>query len=78
MLFHGNRLLGDDSHDMSYLIFSKLSKMSQNVSSAAVVVFAFPKIAKSKISQWLTFVGRNCLRATFLNGKDPDEMPHKA
>ena len=43
--------------------------MSQNVSSAAVVVFAFPKIAKSKISQWLTFVDRKCLRGTFLNGK---------
>ena len=40
-LFHGNRLLADDSHDISYLIFfRKLGKMSQILSSAAVVVGA--------------------------------------
>ena len=37
MLFHENRLLADDSHELSYLIyFENLRKMSQNVSSAAV------------------------------------------
>ena len=37
MIFHENRLLADDSYEISYLIFfRKLGKMSQNVSSAAV------------------------------------------
>ena len=41
MLFHVNRLLADDSHEISYLIFfHKLGKMSQNLSSAAVVIGA--------------------------------------
>ena len=38
MIFHENRLLADDSHVISCLIFcQKLRKMSQNVLSAAVV-----------------------------------------
>ena len=45
MIFHENRLLADDSHDIShgisYLIFfRKLRKMLQNLSSAAVVIGA--------------------------------------
>ena len=40
MKFHENRLLADDSHEISYLIFSKLGKMLQNWSSAAVVISA--------------------------------------
>ena len=40
MIFHENRLLADDSYEMSYLIFSKIGKMSQNLSSAAVVIGA--------------------------------------
>ena len=41
MIFHENRLLADDSHETSYLIFFKnLGKMSQNLSSAAVVIGA--------------------------------------
>ena len=35
MIFHENRLLADDSHDISYLIFE--GKMLQNMSSAAVM-----------------------------------------
>ena len=39
MIFHENRLLADDSHEISYLIFlRKLGKMSQKLSSAAVVI----------------------------------------
>ena len=38
MLFHENRLLADDSHEISFLIFPKLGKMSQNLTSAAVVI----------------------------------------
>ena len=39
MIFHENRLLADDSHETSYLIlFRKLGRMSQNLSSAAVVI----------------------------------------
>ena len=40
MIFHENRLLSDDSHEISYLFLSKLGKMSQNLSSAAVVIGA--------------------------------------
>ena len=40
MIFHESRLLADDSHETSYLFFRKLGKMSQNVSSAAVVIDA--------------------------------------
>ena len=37
MIFYENRLLADDSREISYLFFHKLGKMSQNMSSAAVV-----------------------------------------
>ena len=37
MIFYENRLLADDSHEMLYLIFSILGKMSQKLSSAAVM-----------------------------------------
>ena len=41
MIFRENRLLADDSHEISYLTFSsKLGKMSQNLSSAAIVIGA--------------------------------------
>ena len=40
MISHENRLLADDSHETSYLIFRKLGKVSQNLSSAAVVIGA--------------------------------------
>ena len=41
MPFHDNRLLADDSHVISRLsFFQKLGKMSQNVSSATVVIGA--------------------------------------
>ena len=41
MIIHENRLLADDSHEISYhLFFKKLGKMSQNLSSAAVVIGA--------------------------------------
>ena len=41
MIFHENRLLADDSHEISCLIFfRKLGKMSQNLLSAAVVIGA--------------------------------------
>ena len=40
-MFHENRLLADDSHVKSYLIFFlKLEKMSQLLWSAAVVIGA--------------------------------------
>ena len=41
MIFRENRLLADDSHEISYLIFFlKSRKMLQNLSSAAVVIGA--------------------------------------
>ena len=42
MIFHENRLLADDSHEnIIPYFFRKLGKMSQNLSSAAVVIGAF-------------------------------------
>ena len=42
MIFHENRLLAGNSHEKAYLIFfRKLGKMSQNLSSAAVVIGTF-------------------------------------
>ena len=41
MILNENRLLADDSLEISYLIFfQKLGQMSQNLSSAAVVIGA--------------------------------------
>ena len=41
MIFHENRLLADDSHEISYLnFFRKLENMSQSLSCAAVVIGA--------------------------------------
>ena len=41
MIFHENCLLADNSHEISYLfLFQKLGKMSENLSSAAVVIGA--------------------------------------
>ena len=40
MISHDYCLLADNSHEISYLIFFKLGKMSENLSSAAVVIRA--------------------------------------
>ena len=40
MIFHENCLLADNSHDIIPYYFRKLGKMSQNLSSAAVVIGA--------------------------------------
>ena len=41
MISHENRLPADNSHELSYLIFfENCQKMSQNMSSAAVVIGA--------------------------------------
>ena len=37
MIFHGNHLLADNSHDIPYLIFLKIEKDVAKLSSAAVV-----------------------------------------
>ena len=38
MIFHENRLLADNSHEISYLFFLKIGKDVSNLSSAAVVI----------------------------------------
>ena len=40
MIFHENRLLADDSHEISYIIFSKIKIDVTKLSSAAVLVGA--------------------------------------
>ena len=42
MIFHENRLLADNSYEISYF-FHKLGQMSQKLSSAAVVIGALKK-----------------------------------
>ena len=43
MIFHENRLLADDSHELSscLIFFHKLGKMSQNLLSAEDIIGAF-------------------------------------
>ena len=55
MIFHENRLQADDSHAISYLFLKKLEKMSQNLSSAAVVIGALRVKSRS-------FTGRRYFR----------------
>ena len=48
MIFHENHLLSDDSHVISYhIFFLKLEKMSQILSSTAVVIGAL------RVNSWL-------------------------
>ena len=49
MIFYENRLVADDFHEISYLIFFfwKLEKMSQNLLSAPVVIGALRVKASS-------------------------------
>ena len=53
MIFHENRLLADNFHVISCLIFffGKLKKMSQNLSSAAVVIDAYRVISLHALSE---------------------------
>ena len=57
MVFNENRLLADDSHEISYLIFfRKLGKISQNLSSAAVVIGALRVNIFNNDIVWVQFV----------------------
>ena len=40
MIFYENRLLADDCHEISYIVFSEIGKIVQNLPSAAVVIVA--------------------------------------
>ena len=55
MIFHENRLLADDSHEISYLIFFENWEMSQNLSSAAVVIGAL------RVKKYVTILFSNPL-----------------
>ena len=63
MIFHENRLLADDSHVVSYLIFV----MSQTLSSAAVVIDA---LRVNSLPASNTF---RCLLITFVKTLFPDQ-----
>ena len=67
MIFHENRLLADDSHEISYLFFKKLGKMSQNVSFAAVVMGAL----RIKIIFYLVKNTKKRLPSTFIRKLQP-------
>ena len=65
MIFHENHLLADDSHVISYLIFvKKLRKMSNNLSSAAVVIGALRVKYLENISRLLIFAAHALPRNT--------------
>ena len=72
MIFHENRLLADKSHEISYLIFFwKLGKMSQNLSSAAVVIGALrvkTSSTKTKHKIFLLYLHENRFKC-------PNDMP---
>ena len=55
MVFHKNRLLADDSHVISYLVFSKIWKVVLNVSS---VVVAFGALRVKADCKGLVFFSR--------------------
>ena len=55
MIFHENRLLADDSHEIYHAIFfRKFGKKSQNLSSAADVIGALR--VKSVLAQLSTII----------------------
>ena len=59
MIIHENCLLADNSHEISYCIFfQKLGKMSQNLSSAGVVIGALR--ANLHIASTRTYVHLIC------------------
>ena len=76
MIFHENCLLADNSHEISYLIFFRnLGMMSQNLSSAAVVIGALriKVLYKALPNTILLANGDFCrLPITFANCLDPD------
>ena len=51
-MFRENRLLADDSHEISYLIFFQNLKMSKNLSSAAVVMGAL-RVKNLPFQDWV-------------------------
>ena len=55
MIFHENCLLADNSHEMSFLIFSNLGKM-ENLSSAAVVIDALRVNSQSNSMTFKVYV----------------------
>ena len=78
MIFHENRLLANDSHEIFYIFFfSKLEKMSQNLSSAAVVIGAL-RVNLARVSTLPCYDGNFCcLLITFPNSLDPDKDRRK-
>ena len=61
MIFHENRLLTEDSHEISYLIFfEKLGKMSQKLSSAAFVIGALKVNNERSRSKSYNYKYGNC------------------
>ena len=62
MIFHDNRLLADDSHEIScFILVEYWEKMSQNLSSAAVVIGALRVNVKEKTGR-----ASNDFRATLI------------
>ena len=54
-VFHENRLLADDSHEISYLMFFRKLGKIKKVSSAAVLI----GVLRIKMGQWKTVPPKN-------------------
>ena len=68
MIFYENCLLADNSHEKSYLIFfQKLGKLSQNLSSAAVMIGAL------MVNFFLARGNFYHLLIAFANSLEPDQ-----
>ena len=65
MIFHEYRLLADDSHVISYLIFVENWEMYQNLSSAAVVIGAL----RVKDNNMITSIFRCFVQSALVNRK---------
>ena len=70
MIFHENRLLADDSHVISYLIFvEKWEKCRKNLLSAAVLIGAL----RVNLNSFLASDSFCLLLVTFANSLEPDQ-----
>ena len=81
MIFHKNRLLADNSHEITYMyliFFEKLGRMSENLPSAAVVIVALRvkdnlKQLRCHINSFLASGDFCHLLISFSNSLDPDQ-----
>ena len=67
MIFHENRLLADDSHEISYFFCQKLEKMSQKGGGSVAVdsLFYVPQIVLGFLCLFLFCYALLCVLSSF-------------